>query len=147
MDQNNREIISFEVGNFLFDISVKTPCYIQSNEFEKNFKEEIFPILYKNLKSLNKRFYADHSITKKADKLEHQKQNQLQNNLDTNMPNEQTTPPLYNRELIKNNDPIIKSENPNSKSIEAAHHCIISFSRFKRFYTGVKYNTKTGKYK
>ena len=129
MDQNNREIISFEVGNFLFDISVKTPCYIQSNEFEKNFKEEIFPILYKNLKSLNKRFYADHSITKKADKLEHQKQNQLQNNLDTNMPNEQTTPPLYNRELIKNNDPIIKPENPIENAAINAYNSISSIGQ------------------
>lgn len=129
MDQNNREIISFEVGNFLFDISVKTPCYIQYNEFEKNFKEEIFPILYKNLKSLNKRFYADHSITKKADKLEQQKQNQLQNNLDTNMPNEQTTPPLYNRELIKNNNPIIKQENPIENAAINAYNSISSIGQ------------------
>jgi hypothetical protein len=112
MDQNNKEVITFEVGNFVFDVSVKTPSYIQVGELNQLFKDEMILIIRKKLFELNQRFYVAHSITKKVDKLEQQKQNQLQNNLDTNMPNEQTTPPLYNRELIKNNDPIIKSENP-----------------------------------
>lgn len=112
MDQNNKEVITFEVGNFVFDVSVKTPSYIQVAELNQLFKDEMILIIRKKLFELNQRFYVAHSITKKVDKLEQQKQNQLQNNLDTNMPNEQTTPPLYNRELIKNNDPIIKSENP-----------------------------------
>ncbi|MCT7557191.1 PP2C family serine/threonine-protein phosphatase [Aliarcobacter butzleri] len=112
MDQNNKEVITFEVGNFVFDVSVKTPSYIQADELNQLFKDEMILIIRKKLFELNQRFYVAHSITKKVDKLEQQKQNQLQNNLDTNMPNEQTTPPLYNRELIKNNDPIIKSENP-----------------------------------
>lgn len=112
MDQNNKEVITFEVGNFVFDVSVKTPSYIQAGELNQLFKDEMILIIRKKLFELNQRFYVAHSITKKVDKLEQQKQNQLQNNLDTNMPNEQTTPPLYNRELIKNNDPIIKSENP-----------------------------------
>lgn len=112
MDQNNKEVITFEVGNFVFDVSVKTPSYIQMAELNQLFKDEMILIIRKKLFELNQRFYVAHSITKKVDKLEQQKQNQLQNNLDTNMPNEQTTPPLYNRELIKNNDPIIKSENP-----------------------------------
>jgi hypothetical protein len=112
MDQNNKEVITFEVGNFVFDVSVKTPSYIQVGELNQLFKDEMILIIRKKLFELNQRFYVAHSITKKVDKLEQQKQNQLQNNLDTNMPNEQTTPPLYNRELIKNNDPIIKQENP-----------------------------------
>lgn len=112
MDQNNKEVITFEVGNFVFDVSVKTPSYIQVAELNQLFKDEMILIIRKKLFELNQRFYVAHSITKKVDKLEQQKQNQLQNNLDTNMPNEQTTPPLYNRELIKNNDSIIKSENP-----------------------------------
>lgn len=112
MDQNNKEVITFEVGNFVFDVSVKTPSYIQVAELNQLFKDEMILIIRKKLFELNQRFYVAHSITKKVDKLEQQKQNQLQNNLDTNMPNEQTTPPLYNRELIKNNDSIIKSQNP-----------------------------------
>lgn len=129
MDQNNKEVINFRVGNFLFDISVHTPDYIHSSEFDKKFKEEIIPTLYKNLQVLNKRFYNTHVFTKKADKLEQQKQNQLQNNLDTNMPNEQTTPPLYNRELIKNNDPIIKQENPIENAAINAYNSISSIGQ------------------
>ena len=94
MDQNNKEVITFEVGNFVFDVSVKTPSYIQAGELNQLFNDEMILIIRKKLFELNQRFYVAHSITKKVDKLEQQKQNQLQNNLDTNMPNEQTTPPF-----------------------------------------------------
>ena len=129
MDQNNKEVITFEVGNFVFDVSVKTPSYIQMAELNQLFKDEMILIIRKKLFELNQRFYVAHSITKKVDKLEQQKQNQLQNNLDTNMPNEQTTPPLYNRELIKNNDPIIKSENPIENAAINAYNSISSIGQ------------------
>lgn len=111
MNDQNKEVITFEVGNFVFDVSVKTPCYIQSNEFEKNFKEEIFPILYKNLKTLNKRFYVDHVITKKAENLEQQKQNEL-TNTGINMDNTNKTTPLSDGKQNNLDSHIIKNDNP-----------------------------------
>ncbi len=111
MNDQNKEVITFEVGNFVFDVSVKTPSYIQSNEFEKSFKEEIFPILYKNLKTLNKRFYADHVITKKAENLEQQKQNEL-TNTGINMDNTNKTTPLSDGKQNNLDSHIIKNDNP-----------------------------------
>ena len=45
MNDQNKEVITFEVGNFVFDVSVKTPSYIQMAELNQLFKDEIILIL------------------------------------------------------------------------------------------------------
>ena len=111
MNDQNKEVITFEVGNFVFDVSVKTPSYIQMAELNQLFKDEIILIIRKNLFELNQRFYPAHSITKKADKLEQQKQNEL-TNTGTNMDNTNKTTPLSDSKQNNLDSQIIKNDNP-----------------------------------
>ena len=111
MNDQNKEVITFEVGNFVFDVSVKTPSYIQAGELNQLFKDEIILIIRKNLFELNQRFYPAHSITKKADKLEQQKQNEL-TNTGTNMDNTNKTTPLSDSKQNNLDSQIIKNDNP-----------------------------------